>query len=166
LLIDNHYIRHTCVQVLRRFDLKDKVEMGWGERYRVGTNLKWTPDQVETQALPPAEQLRARMDAEIAASFPHNRKVPARVDGQSRKKVSVKAKKTADFEEGVRARRFARIDAAWRERLRGASQYLPYELEKPELERQRRAAEAQAAELPFEALVERARLHVHGQAIS
>lgn len=50
------------MQVLRRFGLKDNYyQSGYGEKYRVGTNLKWTPDQTDKQALPDPIEMRQRV---------------------------------------------------------------------------------------------------------
>ena len=59
-------LMHASVQVLRRFGLKDNYyQSGWGEKFRVGTNLKWLPDQLDKQALPEPSELRQRLQTEM-----------------------------------------------------------------------------------------------------
>ena len=134
------------------------MDLGWGERYRVGTNLKWTPDDTQHQALPPADKLQREMDAEIAAAFPRNRK--SRLYGTHGKKLTVKQAKTAKFKERVLANRIARIDSAWRQRLRGAKSYLPPELQ---VEGTQEALEARMQDVPVQGLAAKARRSLQGR---
>lgn len=123
-----------CLQVLRRFDLKDKVTMGRGEKQSVGSNLKWTPDQADKQQLPPAGVLAQQARDEMAAGLRRRPKV--RVDGKSMRPRQLK---THEWNLALVERRQARIEAAWRERLRANERFLPRELQAG----QRAALEAQ-----------------------
>ena len=130
-----------CLQVLRRFDLKDKVTMGRGEKQSVGSNLKWTPDQADKQQLPPAGVLAQQARDEMAAGLRRRPKV--RVDGKSMRPRQLK---THEWNLALVERRQARIEAAWRERLQANSRFLPHGLDTE----QRRALEAQMEDKPRE----------------
>lgn len=153
-----------AVQVLRRFGLKDKVDLAFGERYKVGSNLKWSPTDTQHRRLGHPQGVRARMRAEmLRALTPHTSR------DTSIKFVSVnKAEKLRlgkiQTERGRKRHametefhRQLAIERGWRERLRSAEQHMPAELLEPQFEKQRQRAEAQRQEPTAEELRQRTR---------
>jgi hypothetical protein len=140
------------VQVLKRFNLKDRANFGWGARHRVGTNLKWTPNKDGVGArLPPADVVREQMAAEMAASL----RRPTKRLGN--KMLSLAQHTSATYNLRIMAMRRAKIEFAWRERLRGAAKYMPKELEDAGMEKQRQKALEQREEMTMSEIVARGR---------
>jgi hypothetical protein len=158
---------YSSVQVLRRFGLKDNYyQSGWGEKYRVGTNLKWTPDQVDKQALPDPMELRQRMLERIKERSIKKFKVGSKV-------LTTRAKKALERSQQVIKNRVLALNEGWEKkkldhasesghkfemrrdeskdywskRVKAAKEYMPEELNEPAFELQRLAAAAQRGEL-------------------
>lgn len=110
------------VQVIRRFHLKDNYYLsGWGERYRVGTNLKWTPEESEKEFLGPAKEQQKLLRERRAVKQPVHVKSGVTVTQKEGKKLEL-------CEEIARNRR-QKLQAAWRRRLKSRTDYLPLELQ-------------------------------------
>lgn len=155
------------MQVLQRFGLKDNYyQSGWGERYRVGTNLKWSPDQPERERLPPAEQLRTevlsvkrRRDLKTVrahrgvrfAMEDEQRNVVWTAGGEPKgpgsRVFTPRSVKTHEYNKEKIRQRAAAMTREWQARLQGVKEFYPKELEGEGFEQQRLQAAAQRGEL-------------------
>lgn len=98
------------LQVITRYTLRDNYyQSGWGEKYRVGTSLKWTPAEPKKEKLPPVEQLRAMLPVKTPAVF------------KRKKQDLVQAKLRAD----ILHNRLAKIHAAMQQRWTRRSDSIP-----------------------------------------
>lgn len=158
-----------CMQVLKRFKLKDNYyQSGFGEKYRVGTNLKWTPDQTDKASLPDPEVMRERVQERIkkrtvkkamVGSKSLTRK-KAKFHERSQQLIQNRIRKLnegwekrprTNGEKGFDIVRNEDLDT-WDKRLKASKDYMPEELNKPEFELQRLAAAAQRRGLDEEGL--------------
>lgn len=153
--------------MLRRFGLKDNYyQSGWGERYRVGTNLKWSPDETDKERLPPPAELRAQVHAEqkrrgLKTVRAHQRvrfamedddrnviwKAGAEPEGPGARVFTPRTVKTHEYNKEKIRQRGVKMTAAWQRRLQGVEAFYPAELDRPEFEQQRLQAAAQRGEL-------------------
>lgn len=158
---------HASVQVLRRFGLKDNYyQSGWGEQYRVGTNLKWTPDQTDKQTLPDPDELRQRLLSKLKQRRIKTFRVGSKVLTKPNQKKHERSQqiiknRVMALNEGWEKKQ---VDAHnwswevnedkdyWQKRLKSVKEYMPEELNKPEFELQRLAAAAQRNELDEEGM--------------
>eukprot|EP00892_Ulva_mutabilis_P012698 jgi/Ulvmu1/9800/UM056_0040.1 len=155
------------VKILKRFGLKDNYyQSGWGERYRVGTNLKWSPDQTDKEKLPPPEQLRAEVMAEQRQrrrkTVRAHRSVRFTMEDADRNVIwkagpdpegpgsgvfTPRTVKTHEYNKEKIRQRAVHMTQTWQQRLQGVQHFYPAELEQPGHEQQRLQAAAQRGEL-------------------
>lgn len=156
--------------------MKDNYyQSGWGERFRVGTNLKWSPDQAEREKLPPPEQLREEVMAQQKRrqlkKVRSHRAVRFAMEDVDRNVVwkagpdpegpgggvfTPKTVKTHEFNKEKIRQRAVRMTQQWQQQLQGVKEFYPAELVQPENEHQQLQAAAQRGELD-EAAVQRLR---------
>lgn len=155
------------MQILRRFGLKDNYyQSGWGERYRVGTNLKWSPGEADKERLPPPATLRAeaqeahkrrglrkvrahrgvRFTMEDAERNPVWSAGPA-PEGPGAGVFTARTVKTHEFNKEKIRQRAVRMTRDWQARLQGVAGFYPEELQGEGFEQQRLQAAAQRGEL-------------------